>query len=158
MGIIESLKPVLDYCAEEVGRQYYGSHSVQAACSAVPRMFYAWMYANEQRLLQEGKLTLDDIIVLGQMIEPEKNKDGLRTVGVRVGDHVCPPPAEVPGLLKIFIEQFPALNAEEAYFSFEEIHPFVDGNGRVGKIVLNWKNNTLDNPIWPTNKWGILNP
>ena len=47
---------------------------------------------------------------------------------------------------------------EEAYFEFEYIHPFRDGNGRTGKIILNLLNRSMSDPIWPTNKWGIRNP
>lgn len=40
----------------------------------------------------------------------------------------------------------------EYYTSFEKIHPFVDGNGRLGSILFNWAD--LDNPVHPPEvKW-----
>ncbi len=47
---------------------------------------------------------------------------------------------------------------EWAYYEFENIHPFNDGNGRTGKIIFNWLNDTLLAPTWPHNFWGITNP
>ncbi len=46
----------------------------------------------------------------------------------------------------------------EAYREFQEIHPFRDGNGRVGKIVFNLLNGTLHDPQMPPNFFNCANP
>ena len=45
-----------------------------------------------------------------------------------------------------------------AYYNFEKIHPFGDGNGRTGKIILNWLNDSLESPVMPPNFWDCSNP
>lgn len=51
-------------------------------------------------------------------------------------------------------EDFPAC----AYFAFEHIHPFADGNGRTGKVIYNWLRESLDVPTFPPAFWSIGNP
>lgn len=57
-------------------------------------------------------------------------------------EFVPPPPAEVPGLLEdlaAFLERddLPAVaQAAIGHAQFETIHPFVDGNGRVGRCLI----------------------
>lgn len=46
---------------------------------------------------------------------------------------------------------------DEFYFEYENIHPFVDGNGRTGKILYNYLLGTLENPVLPPNFWGSSN-
>jgi hypothetical protein len=41
------------------------------------------------------------------------------------------------------------LSPAEFYKELMWIHPWKDGNGRVGALVYNWLNGTLDNPVTP---------
>lgn len=66
-----------------------------------------------------------------------------RKLAVRVGPLVPPPASEVPGLmadLEKFIhedETLPALiKTGLMHVQFETIHPFLDGNGRIGRLFI----------------------
>lgn len=147
---------IIDYCVEEVRRQGRGPLEVA-------HMLEAWanaMYRFPTRISVERLLRVKDIILWGHLIEPTYNPpDKFRYMTVRVGDHVAPPPQDVPDLMDNFILHLGSMwTPEDAYFEFEYVHPFRDGNGRTGKIILNLLNQTMRNPVWPTNRWGILNP
>lgn len=136
---------VIDYVREEVERQGHDTE-VLDGIERVSWMLNGWEYAlHACHRNIEGA----DIVAIGKLIERRKNASGLRTVGVRVGSRICPNPNEVPRLLDRLMEIEPSMKPLEFYKEFEEIHPFVDGNGRTGKILLNWKNGTLLKPIFP---------
>lgn len=72
-----------------------------------------------------------------------------REVNVRVGSHVAPEHSQVSALIKkLLVKTYmelssihsPLIQNEEVlidwYTDFETIHPFQDGNGRVGGIVV----------------------
>lgn len=66
---------------------------------------------------------------------------GYRQVGVRISDHVAPAPRRLPGLMEDltgFVEDREAtvLHAAVAHAQFEAIHPYPDGNGRIGRALL----------------------
>lgn len=50
------------------------------------------------------------------------------------------------------------LSPDEFYVEFEKIHPFVDGNGRTGKILHNWLLGTLGDPVLIKDYFGGGNP
>jgi len=57
--------------------------------------------------------------------------------------YIPPPPSEINGLIKKIIEYINTpsnenilIKASLAHISFEKIHPFIDGNGRVGRLLF----------------------
>jgi hypothetical protein len=151
-----SLAPVVAYCEEEVRRQGHDTSNIDGI-ERVGWMLNAWSAAFEDDFHPLDLLTIRS---LGQIVEPRKNRNGFRKCGVRVGNRICPRFSEVAPMLKVLIANCPK-EPLDFYRAFEEIHPFVDGNGRTGKILLNALNGTLLNPVFPPNDfWGtpIQNP
>lgn len=150
---------VIDYVTEEVQRQGHDT-DIMDGIERVAWMLTAWMQAIRGESM-DIPITRDIIVGLGSIVEPHKNANGLRRVQVRVGNRLCPDHNLVPTMLTSLVENGNELTPLEWYRKFELIHPFVDGNGRTGKILLNWRAGTLLNPFFPPGDfWGvpIINP
>ena len=72
-----------------------------------------------------------------------------RDFHVRIGGYIAPDWQDVEKLMKEFLEFFrqsklnPVELAARTHYKFEKIHPFGDGNGRVGRFLMNhllWRN------------------
>jgi Fic family protein len=57
--------------------------------------------------------------------------------------YIPPPPSQIQSLIKqlvdymnFFNDENPLIKASLSHVSFEKIHPFLDGNGRVGRLLL----------------------
>lgn len=84
-----------------------------------------------------------------------KDTEGYRTVQVfiRGSEHIPPAPEKIPNLMTYFVYNY--THDEEDIFTkiaryhieFEKIHPFEDGNGRTGRLLLNYE--LLKNNIPP---------
>lgn len=98
----------------------------------------------------EKELTLDTILLLHKMLISNirddiagrfRNEDEW----VRVGNYIAPNPTEVLGLLKEMFVQYQTNDTDniirriaKLHLTFEHIHPFVDGNGRIGRVLNNY--------------------
>ena len=84
-----------------------------------------------------------------------KDSKGYRTVQVfiRGSEHIPPAPEKIPNLMNYFVYNY---NNDELdvftkiakyHIEFEKIHPFEDGNGRTGRLLLNYE--LLKNNLCP---------
>lgn len=160
----EEVRRIGAYVAEETRRQGDGPLDVGY-------MLNAWMDAIVQ---QKAGVPLSIGIIEGwaQRIDPSANSYGMRTGSIWIGYEertatglhkrmeLWLDAVEHGGFTPFEDGKYPpgVSEADLAYKAFEEIHPFYDGNGRTGKIIYNWLNGTLLDPVWPYNWWGVSNP
>jgi len=130
------------FCAEECERQKVG-----------PRMVY---HMGKAMALAEtqGTVTVQFVKDLGLFVDPKQNEFGYRRVQVffantlhfTMGEAAKPEHIEeqVETLVGAWLDE--RVTPEEFYHHFQMIHPFLDGNGRVGAILFNHMKGTLDAP------------
>lgn len=111
--------------------------------------FQQWQPASEQDLLQAHQ-----ILMAGLIDEIGQYRRG--GVGVMSGNeviHMAPPAGQVPRLMGDLLHwlaqrnEHPLIQSSIFHYEFEFIHPFADGNGRMGRL---WQTLILSrwNPIF----------
>jgi len=111
-------------------------------------------YTNIDDILKAHKLLMDKILLKAGTYR-------LKDVGVGSKDgvvHIAPPSAQVPNLMHNLFDWLqnsdihPLIKSSVFHYEFEFIHPFIDGNGRIGRlwqslILYHWKNIFLGIPV-----------
>jgi len=116
----------------------------------ISNIFQAIQYINKE-LNKNTNLTTDIILSLHQKIMSQLSPDAghfrremsaiFNQAGVAV--YLPPPPDKINKLINQLInfvnsdvEMFPIISALISHLIFEKIHPFIDGNGRVGRLLV----------------------
>lgn len=107
---------------------------------------------------QEAEVTLNTILLLHQMLMGNINDSiagRFRKKGeyVRVGTHIATAPEHVERMMENFLIEY--TSEHDIYFTdkiakfhldFEVLHPFNDGDGRIGRIIINYQLQRLGYP------------
>jgi hypothetical protein len=139
------------FCARECERQHSGEMSVGwmlVALYNARRMAHTDSETSEFQHDYTRQITIDDILALGQEVEPTINGPRFRRIPITIGDTVITWETINHSLFNLLKHQ-EDVTPTEFYQEFETIHPFEDGNGRVGAILYNWLRCSLDFPTIP---------
>jgi Fic family protein len=105
-------------------------------------------YINQRA--KDHELTLDMILLLHKMLLSNIRDDVAGRFRkdseyVRVGSHIAPNPQEIVDRLQKMLAEYNAASHENIikriarlHLVFENIHPFIDGNGRLGRAINNY--------------------
>ena len=115
----------------------------------VVNYFAALRFVEQQAATK--KISHEEIFRLHKVIAGDVLDQGpagrYRTMAVRVGGYIPPPPQDVSGLMfellawwnQEAVKLSPVLSSAIVHYRFEAIHPFADGNGRTGRALALWE-------------------
>jgi hypothetical protein len=132
-----TMEAVAIACVKECERQHVGLDRLGRLIEGV-----AYAQQRSDRLPQEG-----DVLHLAGLIEPTTAGIYRRTpVVVNSGGHATGWRDVPEATARLFAYLDEDSDPVEVTRAFLAIHPFIDGNGRVAFILLNWLGHSLDDP------------
>jgi Fic family protein len=106
----------------------------------IPKSLKAWEY-----LCNCDKLTIQNVLdihtlVMTDRLNPE-DVGAFRRWNVQVGKYVAPSHMVVSEMMNQWVQDmsfYQDIDPKLKHIDFERIHPFRDGNGRIGRLLMWW--------------------
>lgn len=131
-GIVTGNKPLTDYMAAKGHRDAIN-------------LVFKWIAEKKKKLSKKDLLLLHKA-TMKNVIDAYLGIYRPVQVYLTGSSYTPPPPEQVPKLISEFLYKSnrnlkkydPITLAALTHLDFESIHPFVDGNGRAGRLIANW--------------------
>jgi len=141
---IENINTTLTQVLEYDSKENIENKDVQEVFNYISALHYGLSLMREQNLPISSRLIREcHKKLLSGVRGAGKTPGQYRKVPVFVGDLVPPPAHYIEQLvhdLELFINEhtgtLPLLKTGLAHVQFETIHPFLDGNGRIGRLLI----------------------
>ncbi len=101
----------------------------------------AWEFLISQTEMSVGVICqLHKILMLNHNLLPHE-KGYLRKIPVYIGNREAMDYELIEERLKLLVQGMTLVpeNSKSHHIQYEKIHPFVDGNGRTGRMLMNWE-------------------
>lgn len=143
------MSKLTDFCIEECTRQNdIDLDSIARMVEATIEGYNNWAYCFLHNDEETQENIFNFIMRLGMIVKPQNEKGFRQTPVVFSNGDSGIHYSQIERSLKLLLSAMSNLTPDEFYFEFEKIHPFEDGNGRVGAIIWNLMSANAD-PICP---------
>ena len=122
----------------------------ETSLEALDQAVKAWKYIIRQKDLTRQNILKTHAILMRDKL-PHDQIGAWRKQPVWIGGEQAKHWYAIPDLMDQWIKNASASDKELEikwdHIMFEQIHPFIDGNGRMGRILLNWQRVKVGLPV-----------
>lgn len=110
----------------------------------------AWRYIRDKKVINHFMVKYVHGLVMANQPLDDLYKGEYRHKNIHVGGYEAPHYSTVEDYMSkwLLLMNGDDVSWKDLHIMFEKIHPFVDGNGRVGRLLMHWYRRKVGLPVY----------